>query len=851
MNFNLKSTAIYQALKRKEFPLFRFAGFLKNLFLFLFILFLVLFLASFADLIPQRNVMKLALSFFALFLIFFNLNLFIEKKIKRPEISAKLSDAFDNLENYNLAEFLSIESAKLIDDASKFCLKKKLSLNSTAIFYFLIKANKDISIIALRLGIDVKKLEIDLKNYLEKIPKESVKDTEDFQNTIIEAGKISLERGYNSIGEKEIFVALSKHNEFFKNILVEYGLKDADLENLAIWLESVKKSIKRQKEFWSYENLLRQGSMGKDWTSGYTINLDQFSIDWRRVVSKWPYKEIMCHKKEVEQVEALLAKSNLSNVLIVGEPGSARKSIIEALAQKCYLGASLPELNNKRVVELDLVTMLSAINDFENLESALDQVFSEALRAGNVVLFINNLQNFVGHDPRSTPQKAGVADISGILTKYLAIPKFQFVAITDYEGLHKNIEQNSSFLEFFQKVEVSEVTEIETIKILQNLATELEYKYKIIILYPAIREIVNLTNRYMPSQPFPEKAINILNELAVYLRSKKEKVAFPHHVAEIVSDKTGIPVGKMDVKEKEVLLNLENLIHQRIINQKEAVKEISTAMRRARSGISSKKRPMGTFLFMGPTGVGKTETSKALAQIYFGSEDKMIRLDMSEFQSISDIPRLVGAVSPVEMQGLLTTPVRESPFSLVLLDEIEKAHPNILNLFLQVFDEGHITDGQGRKVMFTNTIIIATSNAAADMIFKEVESGKPIDKQKLINSLVEKGTFKPEFINRFDAVVVFHPLTKDNLMQIAQLMLAGLQKSLKEKEIDFEITEDLKEKIVELSYKPEFGAREMRRVIQDKAENSVAEALLSDKIQKGDKIQLNPETFEVIINPVE
>jgi ATP-dependent Clp protease ATP-binding subunit ClpC len=307
----------------------------------------------------------------------------------------------------------------------------------------------------------------------------------------------------------------------------------------------------------------------------------------------------------------------------------------------------------------------------------------------------------------------------------------------------------------------------------------------------------------------------------------------------------------MDVKEKETLLNLENLIHERIVNQEEAVSEISTAMRRARMGIASKTRPMGTFLFLGPTGVGKTETAKALAQIYFGSEKKMITLDMSEFQELSDIPRLVGAVSPVEMQGLLTTPVREAPFSLVLLDEIEKSHPNMLKLFLQVFDEGHITDGQGRKVIFTNTIIICTSNAGADMIFKEVETGKGVDKQELLDSLIEKGTFKPELINRFDATVIFHPLTKDNLMQIAQLSLKSLQKNLKEKEIDFEITEPLKEKIVELSYKPEFGAREMRRVIQDKVENSVAQALLSDQIKKGDRFQVNPESFQLIINGID
>ena len=325
-------------------------------------------------------------------------------------------------------------------------------------------------------------------------------------------------------------------------------------------------------------------------------------------------------------------------------------------------------------------------------------------------------------------------------------------------------------------------------------------------------------------------------------------MVLPSHIAKVISDKTQIPIGKMEFQEKSVLLNLENLISQRIIGQGEAVNEISIAMRRARSGLSSKKRPMGVLLFLGSTGVGKTETAKALAQIYFGGEEKMIRLDMSEFQSVSDIPKLVGQVSPVEEQGLLTTPVRENPFSLVLLDEIEKAHPNILNLFLQVFDEGNITDGQGRKVIFTNTIIICTSNAGADVIFEQIKSGQKIEKDKVFDFLFQKGIFKPELINRFDAAVFFSSLTKENLLRIAQLNLERLAKNLKEKDIDFNITEALKEKIVELSYKPEFGARQMRRVIQDKIENVIAAALLSDKVVKGDRIEINAEDFSVVKN---
>ena len=851
LNFNLKNTAVLKALKRADFLLFKFAELLCQIFLFIFILSLLFFFFSFFGFVSLTSALKTTIVIFCLCLIFWNIYFFVNLKIKKPANPTDIAEAVLNLDNYNLAEFLSLDSAKIAKNAINFCQKRKILVNSTALFYFAVKASKDIAIVSFRLGLDIKKLQDSLKNYLEKMEKnadyslEGQEDnfSDDFENTIKDAMLISKDRGHQKIGEKEILVALARHDDFFKKILVEYDLKEKDVENITLWLDSAEDLFEKSGKFWSKENLARNSSMGKDWASGYTITLDKFSTDLRQIVSHWKFKEITSHEKQIKEAEINLAKDIGANVLIVGNSGAGRKSVVESIAQKCYLAQSLPELNNKRVVELDMVKLSAVVQDFEKFEAILEQIFSEVLASGNVILVINNLENFVGQ----SMQKAGAIDVSGVLAKYLSAPGFKFIGITTYEGLHKNIEQNSSFAQLFKKIEIPEITEEETIKILQSNALDLEHKHKIFILYPSIREIVNLTSKYMPSLPFPEKALDVLNEAVIYGQLKKEKAVFPHHIAEIISSKTEIPVGKMEVKEKETLLNLENLIHQKIVNQEEAVKEISIAMRRARAGIGPKLRPMGTFLFFGPTGVGKTETSKALAEIYFGGIGKMIRLDMSEFQAISDIPRLIGATSPVEMQGLLTTPVRETPFSLILLDEIEKAHPDILNLFLQVLDEGHITDGQGRKVIFTNTIIICTSNAGSDIIFKEIESGKKIEKDKILSALFKKKIFKPEFVNRFDASVIFHPLTKENLLQIASLMLNSLKKSLKEKEIDFEITEPLKAKIVALSYKPEFGAREMRRVIQDKVENSVAEALLSEKIKKGDKIEIDSENFEVII----
>ncbi|OGZ79126.1 MAG: hypothetical protein A2528_00615 [Candidatus Staskawiczbacteria bacterium RIFOXYD2_FULL_37_9] len=826
--FNLQNTEVIRAVKTERFWIFRFADFFKNLFLFLFILSLANLISSFLGFASEYVAIKIAVLFFAVFLVFWNINLFVNLKIKKPKILA----------GSNLADRLSFDSAKIVLDAMSFCKKRKINVCATALFCSALKLGKDTNLICIRLGLNPKKLQSDIKNCLEKMQRQGANElvfSDDFKKTIELAYKISADRQRAIIGEKEILTALANEDEFFKKILVEFDLKKEDVENLTLWLDSSPR-----------ENLMGTGSMGKDWSFGYTVTLDRFSTDWRRVISKWKFRKIIGHKKEVEETETILAKPEIANVLIVGNPGTGRKSIVQQLAQKCYLGTSLPQLNNKRVVELDCVLLAAQIPDFEKLESALNQIFSEAAMSGNVILVVDDIENFVGQKA----QRAGAFDISGVLSKYLPLPNFKFIGITSYEGLHKSIEENSSFASLFEKVEVLEVAEAETINILQSVALELEYKNKMLVLYPSIREIVNLTTRYMPSLPFPKKALDVLQEAVIYAQKNKEKIVLPHHIAEIISKRTDIPVGKMELKEKETLLNLDNLIHQRIVNQAEAVSEISIAMRRARMGIGSKTRPMGTFLFLGPTGVGKTETAKALAQIYFGSEAKMIRLDMSEFQSISDISRLIGAVSPIEMQGLLTTPVRETPFSLVLLDEIEKAHKNILNLFLQVLDEGHITDGQGRKVAFSNTIIICTSNAGSEDIFNKIEQNQPVVKDKLLDGLFAKKIFKPEFVNRFDATVIFHPLTKENLLQIAQLSLQVLQKNLKEKEIDFEITESLKEKIVELSYKPEFGAREMRRVIQDKVENSVAQALLSDKITKGDKIHVDSENFQIIVNPV-
>ncbi len=841
-NFNIKKTKIYQSIRYSQNPVLKFAGFWRKLFSVLLLVAILLSIYNFVEQ-PQADssavVLGLAVLFFTFAVVFWLLEIFYNSLI-RPKLKFTINQVLSQTEKkHNLAELLDLEAAKAVWQTIKFAKAKKLDeIDSTLLLYFLIE-NKgpQLSFIFFRANLDMNRIE---KKLDRKPGSGKLAFSADFQDVIVTALKTALSEDHNTVGAGSLMVGLAEHNSLLKEILVQADLKKDDIVNLSWWFSSIENKIARNKEWWAYENLLQYGSLGKDWASGYTITLDQYSIDWSVIGSKQGFGEIIGHKIEIEETERVLARSEINNALLIGRPGTNRKDIIKAIAEKAKLGTSLAQVNYKRIVELNIPSILSQTASSEEAEEVLDKIFREVAVAGNIILVIDEFNNFVGQDNR-----LGATDISGILAQYLHLSQFQIVAITSYAGLHKQIEQRPTILNLFAKVEVDEISEKEIILFLRNLTYYLEEKHKIIVSYPALRDIVRYTARYMPNLPFPKKAIDILDEAVVYVaNSTNSRIVLPEHVIKIISDKTQIPIGEAQEKEKEVLLDLENLIHKRLINQEKAVTDISTSLRRSRAAISTKKGPMGTFLFLGPTGVGKTETAKALAEIYFGSEDKIIRLDMSEFQAIEDIPRLIG--SPGQ-EGLLTTKVREDPFSLVLLDELEKAHPNILNLFLQVLDEGHLTDGMGRKVSFKDSIIIATSNAGYKIILESIKEkvSWPLVKQKIMDFIFEHGMFRPEFVNRFDGVTIFKPLSQGNLLDIAQLLLNKLKKNLADKGIKFQITKELKEKVVELGYNPAFGARAMKRVIQDKVENVLAEAVLREDITKGDKITLDAN-FKII-----
>lgn len=855
--FNPKEAEIFQRVNWSKLPIFRWVKI--GIPLVGFVLFVLAIFQKFSTThnLLDKNNLGFIVAFFSLIVISWYFTM-LHKGLQSLSNKKDLLIVAEN----NIANVLDFNTARIILASAKFARTRGLKSLSPEIFMLCaIDMDQKLKYTLLRTIIDPEYIKKSLVDVVSQQEKENFtwNLNEDFNNLFELALKSASDRNKNTIGVSDVFSVFVENNIIFKKPLMDANLKARDVRNLVFWSDDLEIETEAKKRFWDMRNLVKTGFLAKDWAAGYTVLLDQYSVDVTKLMRQHNFRKIFAHQEAVMSMEAILSRSEKNNVLIVGESGSSRRSMVEALANKCALGESLPDLNYRRVILLDLPKALASMSDSDQAESLLDKIFQEVVFAENIILVIDNFHNFIGTGSGSY---LGGAEISGLISSYLDTPGFKLVGVTTFDGLHLSIEKNSQLLSLFEKVEVSEISEDETIDIIKDRALSLEVKNKVLIPWQTIRDTVQLSGKYITNMPFPEKAMGLIDEAVITIVKKKKKIVLPEIISEILTVKTQIPVGAIKSKEKETLLNLEALIHERIINQEEAVVNIAKAMRRARTEITIRKGPMGVFLFLGPTGVGKTETAKALAEIYFGSENKMIRLDMSEFQAIKDIPRLIGSS---EENGLLTTQVRENPFSLILLDEFEKAHPNIINLFLQVFDEGHVTDGLGRKVSFANTIIIATSNAGYQIILqvlKELtEAGsfateKPVGESKEVWDVVERrlmdfifdqGIFRPELVNRFDDVVIFKPLTKSNLLAIAQLMLKKLQKNLKEKDIDFVITEPLKERIVDLGYDPVFGAREMRRVIQDKVENLLATNILSGKIDKGSKVEIN-QNFEIIIN---
>lgn len=589
----------------------------------------------------------------------------------------------------------------------------------------------------------------------------------------------------------------------------------------------------QEKRFWEWEHLRRATRIGKYWAYAYTPHLDHYITDLSEQGSgNYRGQKLIGREKTIEMLTLTLSRPTDNSVLLVGDPGIGKRSIVHDFARRIrenYFTEKI--IDESRVVIFDMGQVISdARTQGVDPKGLLRTLLDEAVYAGNVILVVESINLFL--DPENDMA------VGDVLNDYLSMPTCRVIGLMTGEAYHTLGQRQIPALKYFEAVMVPEPSKDDTIAILVDTFKTLE-RNRPVFTIQAFHAIVDGAERYNWEMPFPERAIDLAQEVLIYWE-KHPNLAFIERttVEDFLEEKSGIPMGEANAEEKTKLLNLEALLHERVIGQGEAIKQMSEAFRKARAGLGNDKKPIGSFLFLGPTGVGKTETAKALAHVYFGDEERMVRLDMSEFQTPQSIDELIGSAE-MNVQGRMTTLMKEHPYSILLLDELEKAYPRALDLFLQILDEGYVTDGFGHKVNFRNSIVIATSNAGADLIHEATGAGRSMIEleEELINSIIAKGTFRPEFLNRFDGVILFNSLTPEEMEQVTTLKLqAFADKLYKEKKVKLSFTPEAIRMVVANGYEREFGARSINRYIGDVVEDVIVRRLLEGTLTEGAEI---------------
>ncbi|HEY4550037.1 MAG TPA: ATP-dependent protease ATP-binding subunit ClpC, partial [Bacillus sp. (in: firmicutes)] len=709
--------------------------------------------------------------------------------------------------------------------------------------------------------------------------------------------------GHSYVGTEHILLGLIREGE---------GVAARVLNNLGVSLNKARQQVLQL--LGSNESGNHQGSSA---ASANTPTLDSLARDLTVIAREGSLDPVIGRSKEIQRVIEVLSRRTKNNPVLIGEPGVGKTAIAEGLAQQ-IVNNEVPEiLRNKRVMTLDMGTVVAGTKYRGEFEDRLKKVMDEIRQAGNIILFIDELHTLIGAGGAE-----GAIDASNILKPSLARGELQCIGATTLDEFRKYIEKDAALERRFQPIMVDEPTADESVQILKGLRDRYEAHHRVSITDEAIEAAVKLSDRYISDRFLPDKAIDLMDEAGskVRLRSyttppnlkelevrlegvRQEKDAAVQSqefekaaslrdseqrlreeleatkktwkqkqgqensevtfedIASVVSSWTGIPVTKLAQTETQKLLNLEEILHSRVIGQDEAVKAISKAVRRAHAGLKDPKRPIGSFVFLGPTGVGKTELARALAEVMFGDEDSMIRIDMSEYMEKHSTSRLVGSPPGYvgyEEGGQLTEKVRRKPYSVILLDEIEKAHPDVFNILLQVLEDGRLTDSKGRTVDFRNTIVIMTSNVGASALKRNKYVGFNIQdgeqdykdmKGKVMEEL--KKAFRPEFLNRIDEIIVFHSLEKKHLKEIVSLMAGELTKRLKEQDIALGFTEAAMDKIAVEGYDPEYGARPLRRALQKHIEDRLSEELLRGTVLSGQNVMIDVVAGEFVVHTTE
>lgn len=668
-----------------------------------------------------------------------------------------------------------------------------------------------------------------------------------------ELGPSELKLSPDKILKLNEFVSvLYKENEDFRKLLFMVGIGEVDLLNIVDWTVKEIEAEQLSYRWWRKENLDRFGSIGKSWSYGFTPRLDLYSSDLlERMESQFSAYEVFFREKEVTQLENVLSRSRESNVLLVGETAPLRMEVLWDFVKKIKRGKILPNLEHKRVLLFNVGSLLLSFKDRVDFEKELIKIFDEAVKAGDVVLIFDDFPALI-----AGAESLG-SHILSLLDQYFASSRLQIIAMSNTDKFHQTLETRSEIMARFEKVIIRDLTNEETIATLLGVINEIEKKNGLNFSYPALKQMVVSADSYLINGSLSEKAKDLLVEIVPWaLRSNKIIIGI-EDISAYLEEKTNIPLGQITTEEKEILINLEPVLHERVIGQDQAISAIAGAMKRARAGVQNQKRPLGSFLFLGPTGVGKTETAKALATAYFGGEEKLMRLDMTEYQDDDSLSKLIGSFKDGK-SGVLTTLIRQNIFGVLLLDEFEKSHKDVQNLFLQILDEGFFSDMNGKRINARNIIFITTSNAGANVIWNMVREGKDPVAQKdfIVNEIVNTGIFKPELLNRYDEVIVFHPLAPKHLELIAKLMLKKLAKRMEQQGINVVVNDFIAQKVSSEGANEIFGARPMNRYIQDKIEQVIADKIITGELKSGAKIEFvenlssdgNKDSFSVIIS---
>lgn len=623
----------------------------------------------------------------------------------------------------------------------------------------------------------------------------------------------------------------------FKKLLTDHGVSQSDLTAATNWVVYEIESAAYDRQWWRPEKLAKIPGVAADWSFGRTYLLSRFSrnvLDDKEVNSTAISFE--GRSRELAQIQAIMDRSDNANTLLVGQPGQEKMEVIWNLARQIREKRVSPSIQDKKLVLFSANNFTAVIDNKDDFEDKLQTIFAEALGAGNIVLIIDNLPRLI------LQAKQFELNLNEIIEPYISGISGKVIAFADTEYFHSLIYSDTALMSHFETVMTKPLLLDEITKIIAREALVAEKIYEVIYTYPAVVEIAKSAEYYFPDGVSSDKAKDLLSEMSPWAVEKGINIVGRNHVLTYISEKTNIPVAEVTEIEKDKLLNLENLLVKRVIAQREAVFAVSSAIRRNRAGIRNENRPIGSFLFLGPTGVGKTETAKALAEVFFNSEETLLRIDMSEYQNEEALSRLIGSIEE-NSQGTLATMLRDHPYGVLLLDEFEKTHKKVLNLFLQIIDEGYFTDAFGKKVMARNIIFIATSNAGATKIFDIVSAGQNLleKKDEIISTIIRDEAFKPELINRFDATVIFHPLSQENMVEIAKLMLKKVAKRLEKKGVTFEYSPEVTSFVATNGYNPTFGARPLTRFIQDTIEEHLSNLIIRQELNAGQTV-----SFEVI-----